>query len=377
MKNAWLLFAVLWAAPARADRMICDVSQTMVGEARRSQNSIGACHAFAAVSLIEAAIYRQHREKIALSEADVFIVATVARQSFLDQLVARHKAKNYRPLSEGDFPEGVSIDDDLATIMLFGVAKRSTVPYPEFDANYVDYRRYMVKQLQELERKIYLQSYPDRQKAVNAIDAVYQNHKVAVDVTSLLLKLHGVPAPSPRDLETFANSVIVYLKAQELAAGYWSRKSASQKETEAKFLGPDKVAAVEKERVEIRSRYRLDKLRRKKVSSFTKKGYPPGPDSTTTVAAWAVRQLCERGRPVGLGLDLRGLPEWQKDGKFPPDSPAEHEIVLTGVREDPAGNRFFVVRNSWGLLQNHDIAVATLAKTPAEAVTVLIPGEPD
>lgn len=366
MKSLALLL-LLAAGVSRADTMVCDVSATMTGDPRRRQMDIGACHAFAAVSLVESAVFRSKGEKVSLSEADTYIVNTVARRDFLEKLIERHRKKAYRPLTARDFPEGTFTISDVRWILANGVARRATVPYHEVADGYDTYKAYMVEQLTEVERKSRAESEAARKSADAEIAKLYSSRPVLIETTRLLLRLHGFPVPSAEEAASVADAALIYLKAQELAASFWRAKAApGERERQAQFLGPAKIAAVEKERAEIRTRYGFADMRVVKLAGGSRVGGG---------ATWARRQICELGRPVGVDVDLSEFPEWQKRGKYRAGS--GHAFVLTGVRRDPSGVEYFTVRNSWGLGANHDVAQSSLSKAKVVAYAVAAPGEPD
>lgn len=91
----------------------------------QSQGSVGSCHVFGAIGVVEAAIYRAYGVRIKLSEADLFVRNTVTKSQYYSFTRARRRIGAAPP----KFREGNDLVSDLRSILMGGVATNRSVPY--------------------------------------------------------------------------------------------------------------------------------------------------------------------------------------------------------------------------------------------------------
>lgn len=104
----------------------------------RDQCDTGACHVFASVSLLEAALRRRARdsEPVRLSDADLFLQTRVINGAWEGPSRPNAILPVERVLVEGGFPEV-----DLRWALANGVARRETLPWEDFLRKFQGFRR--------------------------------------------------------------------------------------------------------------------------------------------------------------------------------------------------------------------------------------------
>ncbi len=132
MRTLFLLLAL--TAPLRAD----EVDLTELFEDQRDQCDTEACHAFASVSLLEAALRRKARdsEPVYLSDADLFLQTRVINGAWAGPKRPNPILPVERVLVEGGWPEV-----DLRWALEHGVARRDSLPWGDFLRKFRDFRR--------------------------------------------------------------------------------------------------------------------------------------------------------------------------------------------------------------------------------------------
>lgn len=110
-----------------------DLLYQFADPSNRDQCNIGACHAFGAVAVLEAAYFRQYKETIHLSEADLFIQAHILHPDLSVgqywQPAGQDKDKLY---------EGETLSGDIRYAIDHGVA--TSLSYLDFAKRYYCYR---------------------------------------------------------------------------------------------------------------------------------------------------------------------------------------------------------------------------------------------
>jgi hypothetical protein len=145
LRRALLLALLLAPAPAFADQ---DDFSDHYGSPR-DQCGTGSCHAFASVALLEAAMRRRRRdsEPLTLSDADLFLQATVINGSHEERAAPRQERVVGRSvplqppvLMEKKLVEGGWPHLDLEFALRRGVALEETVPWGPFLKRFEEFR---------------------------------------------------------------------------------------------------------------------------------------------------------------------------------------------------------------------------------------------
>jgi hypothetical protein len=281
--------------------------------AQRNQCSVGSCHAFSSVSILEAAYFRAHGEHVALSEADVFIRRTVLSKDLYNKFCATGKCE----LSEGNDVAG-----DINYALDNGVA--TSLKYKDFVDRYVRYRDAEQKTLEGLEKDYQSQPW--------------------------------------------------YVKLLYNPRTHWAelQQEPTAKKIIARFLSGNDPA-LDAERAKIKAKISGFKV---KSQSFDYLGQKAKTTSTEDCAKTAAKQKAAilgeltAERPVSVSMSLAGLKEWgQEDAK----DDANHAFSLVAFRDDPKEGLRFETRNSWGG-DNPEVPLTKLCRVYS-VVTVRTPAD--
>lgn len=378
---------ILWSpSPAwsRDQPTQCNVETQMSGEARRDQNTIGACHAFAAVALVEAAIFRQSGRHEALSDADLFVSNTVANPAMMARLRQLSRDPSAR-ITEGFFAavEGNSVRSDLEAALRAGVAQRQTVPWAVTSDNYRNFRAEMVRQMNALREK---QRYPSAERQGAAAAKARQEARAPSTPTAKFLSAFigyladwGILSrqDAQQQTEDVLQAVELYWMNEAFANEFWAKKTAGLPRSVNTILGLGDVLRIEADRAAVRAKYRLERLR---ILPARPADAPPGTDlgfPGGSAPDWIRTQLCDRHRPVALSVDLHDV-DWEG---FAPGS--GHAFLITGLRQTDRGP-VFKTRNSWNINENRDISLASFKRKKRDGSdrvfflhTVATPSEKD
>lgn len=299
--------------PVKAEGV--DLLPTLTGPCDRDQASIGSCHAFSAVAILEAAYYRKFKQKTRFSEADIFM-----RRTMLDPgLYAEFCKSGTCELSEGN-----GAKEDLEYAIREGVA--TSFQYKDFLARYRKYREAEEKNLASIQAKYEaMSSWEKWVYDPRAHWAKLQNEPETKKLHERLLR-----GKDPKiDEERAVNRVLLH--------GF---------------------AVVVKRFADLRA-----------GKTFVKTA------AECREAGQAAQELIVRelnaGRPVVVSVLLAGLPAWG-GAAFPRN--ASHAIAIIGYHVDAKKGVVFKTRNSWGADQNIDV-LASEACYIHRVVTVLTPEE--
>ncbi|MFA6316804.1 MAG: hypothetical protein WC943_05240 [Elusimicrobiota bacterium] len=281
--------------------------QFIDGDDARDQKDIGACHAYAAVALLETGIYRQHGRKLALSEFDLFSRGKVLRPEYYTD-------------TPGKVSEGNPVAEDLALALKEGVATQAIVPSDRAKARYRKYR--------------------DRDKAVlKALDDQDSQDGWLVTAADYIWNLGSGWADEQSKPEHRAS-----------AERYLTGDPKAVVPDRAKVHGIIKDFTVLSQ--EFPDRYYA---LAKKLKTATEAGQEIAEDPVwrKECLSWGADALAfikaqlEAGRPVAVSLYLFGFKDWGDIG-----GNGNHAVIIYGAGSEPdkdkdPGTKFFV-RNSWG-----------------------------
>jgi hypothetical protein len=279
----------------------------------RQQCSVGSCHTFSTVSILEAAYFRAYGEHVTLSEADVFIRRTVLSKDLYDTFCKTGKCE----LSEGNDVVG-----DVKYALENGVA--SSLKYKDFLDRYLKYRDAEQKTLEGLERD-------------------YQSQPWYV-------KLLYNPRTHWAELQQEPT-------AKRIISNYLSGRDP----------------ALEKERAEFKKKFAGFKLQSKDFDYLgTKAKEVSAADCAKNGAKQKSALLDElkAHRPVSVSMSLIGLKEWDSEND---KEASNHAFAIVGFNDDPKEGLKFETRNSWGG-QNPAVPEAKLCRIYS-VVTIRTPAD--
>ncbi len=289
-----------------------DLLPQFADPSNRNQCTIGSCHAFGSVAVLEAAYFRNYKEHISISEQDVFLRRTVLSgdvyRAFCDS--------GHCKMSEGNDPAG-----DIHYVFANGALSGGS--YSQFAQRYVRYRE-------------------GEQKTMEGIQQTYEN-------MGWLEKLMYDPRKHWKELSSSETSQKILTNMLE---GKGASDSAERGQLKAKLAG--------------------FKLRSKKDFDFKPeyKELPPA-DCLARGAAQlaALKGELDANRPVCVSMSLSGLAAW---GQTDTTRDAYHAFMIVGYDTTDAG-LVFHTRNSWGG-QNPDIPQSEACRIYV-IDSVLAPGE--
>ncbi len=294
-----------------------DLLPQLTGASNRNQCSVGSCHAFSSIAVLEAAYNRKYGEKIRFAEADVFMRRTVMSKDLYNEFCATGKCK----LSEGN-----DVIGDINYAIANGVA--SDLEYRDFLDRYLKYRAAEVKTLEGIEKRYQEMSWLE---------------KLFYDPRAHWAELQDAPL-SKNILERFLRGNDPKV-AEQRASSAAKLKGFVALEKSFAYLG-DKAAKTSKE-------------------DCKKAGIPQGELILKELHA------APKGRPISISMSLSGLPAW---GQTDVTAHANHAIAIVGYRMEEGKGAVFKTRNSWGAAENHDIQETELCRI-YRIVTVLTPEE--
>lgn len=294
-----------------------DLLPQLTGASNRDQCSVGSCHAFSSIAVLEAAYNRKHGEKIRFSEADIFMRRTVLSKALYDEFCATGKCK---------LTEGNDVIGDIRYAIENGVA--SDLEYRDFLDRYLKYRAAEVKTLEGIEKRYQEMGWLE---------------KLFYDPRAHWAELQNAPQ-SKKILESFLR-------------GNDPKVEAQRADSAAKLKG---FVALEKSFA-----YLGDKAGKTSKADCKKAGVPQGDLILKELHA------VPKGRPVSISMSLSGLPSW---GQTDVTQHANHAIAIVGYRMEEGKGAVFKTRNSWGANENHDVQEDELCRI-YRIVTVLTPEE--
>ncbi len=297
---------------ASAAKKKVDLLPQFADPSTRNQCSIGSCHAFGSVAVLEAAYFRNYKQHVSISEQDVFLQRTVLSGDVYRAFCDSGKCE----MSEGNDPAG-----DIRYVLANGALSGGS--YATFADRYVKYR--------EAEKK-----------TMAGIQKQYEE-------SGWLVRLMYDPRKHWKELSSTATSTKIL---GEMLQGRGSSTSAERGQLKAKLAGFT--------------------LRSKGDFGFKPeyKALPPA-DCLAKGAAQlaALKGELDGGRPVCISMSLSGLTAW---GQSDSSRDAYHAFMVVGYDATPAG-LVFHTRNSWGG-NNPDIQAAESCRIYV-VDSVLAPGE--
>jgi len=253
----------------------------------RNQCSIGSCHAFGSVAVLEAAYFRNYKEHVSISEQDVFLRRTVLSGDVYRSFCAGGACK----MSEGNDPAG-----DIRYVLENGALSGGS--YSTFAERYVKYR--------------------------DAEQRTMAGFKKQYEESSWIQKLLYDPRQHWKELSTTAESTRLL---SDMLQGRGSSVSAERGKLKAKLAG--------------------FKLRSKDDFGFKSEHKALAPaDCLARGAAQlaALKGELDAQRPVCVSMSLSGLTAW---GQTDATRDAYHAFMIVGYDATDAG-LVFHTRNSWG-----------------------------
>ncbi len=313
------------ASPSAAPALV-DLGGLFAGDSR-NQMSIGDCHAFATVGVVEAAYNRQYKpDAIRFSEADLFV-----RFKRGDILIYQNGA----PSTPGDFAtkEGAGNDErhhEAQFALRDGVA--STVPYDQFE-------------------KRFRAEFGELSRAAD----YHTENGFAKDVARenpLTQFVFGVLYGGPAQKWSDDNKEWEKKEFAALSAASNSPQAAAERK-----VSKDKLAGF--------SAYYMD-FHQGCIDA------PAPADLAKAIAPQreVIKAELLANRPVYISVDIGGLAGWE----FETGKCAFHATILQGYTTDKDGGLVFHSRNSWGKGKNHDVPERELWRVKG-VVTVLTPKE--
>ncbi len=297
----------------RVKRLVAaDLLPQFADTSNRDQGSVGSCHAFGGMAVLEAAYFRAHGTKVSLSEADIFIRRTVMSKDWYRDFCAGGSCK----VSEGNDTLG-----DLTYAKEHGVA--TSVQYDRFLERYTRHRK---------AEQLTLEGIAKQQSEMSWLERVFYNPRTH------------------------------WAELQE--------SDSSRRITQMFLAGRD--PRIEAERAEIKGKikdFRIENASFRylgsSVNSMTR---------AARLAAGAGQKrliLAElaAGRPVTVSMSLSNLPGW---GQTDTSQHANHAFLIIGFSE-AAGVLAFQTRNSWGGV-NPGVSEDELCRIYG-IITVKVPGE--
>jgi hypothetical protein len=321
------------------------------------QGSVGSCHDFAAVALVEAAMRRAGRAgRLDLSEADLFIHDTLLNAAYLDGFV-----RNGRIESQ----EGTLLAKDLPYILSHGIATESTLPYAAF-------------------LFLYLQAVGPSQR---------RDIQTAANLTTLWSSIdfgratwEGAPLDTEQTRRLVAAETANFgtqTLLRNLLRRHFPAADADRERIRAHLQGFSLVPFTG----DSSSQYTADRLRRffpgkYLTASGSYHSYQiPGRDCAQLglERSLFLRHQLDLGRPVAVSFEVGGLPGWDAAGAAQTASTgvshASHSIIIQGYTNE-SGSYLFTTRNSWGSdAADYPIHAEGLCHI-FELFSVRAPGEP-
>ncbi|MBI3550905.1 MAG: hypothetical protein HY077_00180 [Elusimicrobia bacterium] len=256
--------------------------------AERRQCGVGACHAFSSISILEAAYFRAHGERVTLSEADVFVRRTVLSKRLYDEFCATGKCE----LSEGNDVAG-----DIQFALDNGVA--TSLNYKDFSERYLRYRKAEQATLAGLEREYQKMSWLE---------------KLLYDPRAHWAELQQQPR---------AKRIL-----SDLLTGRDPKLDAERAQIKKKLAG-----------------FKLKSQSFDYLGEKAKRTSPADCAKNASKQKAAIIGELKAQRPVSVSMSLVGLKEWRSE-KDKDD--ANHAFTIVAYRDEPKEGLRFETRNSWG-----------------------------
>ena len=299
-----------------------DLSGQFPDPACRDQKDVGSCHAFGAVALLEAAIYRKHEEpggsRVRLSEADLFVGNTVRKENFSQGLVATY-FRGYPDdafvdsFRQANYPVG-----DLKFGIDRGVALAEAEPYEVFLRKYRPFR----KEKRRATAKV-LRRCKDMLKAS----------------TAWLRTATGFADDSDPRWSRFAEDCEAEGFRMENEADAIMREFLARQTEEIDNTAEDRLlnadAAAQAGRAWTKDLMAGFTVKKKDFVSYFKDLYDkPGCAKQGADRLANLYSLFKQGIPVGVSMDLGGLRAWGKrpPARGEPHRIARHAFLVTGFR---------------------------------------------
>lgn len=291
------------APPAKVGAAVKTVDLTALipgAAAEPNKGAVGACHAFAAAAMLNAAYLRQYGESVEFSPADILLQGTAILNP--SRLNERLGGDTGTPMMDTYYWEGGWITLDFNIALEHGVAKAEHVPYNEFLPWYT-----------------------------HTLRPATNEDMAALDRSGALTRILNLSQLSKKDL---ARAAIRRAGAAEM--------DENRKRYE-KFLAGREPQA-ENDRRESAARFQGFAPR----VLFSDYAPPSGaPDAEECRAAGAKRSAIivkelDAGRPAAVAIDNAA-------------ADFGHEIVIDGYAVDERGALVFKTLNSWGPGKNYAI----------------------
>ncbi len=377
VRAGFLLSFLLAAAPAPAAE-VKDLSGQFPDEACRSQGKVGACHSFASIALLEAAIFRRHgavgkdASKLALSEGDLFVRRTLASPDYLSRVVKHLDATNDIAKAVHS-AEGGSSQQDVSFALENGIAAAGTVSFDLVAKRYAAYREGVEKTLAEKFEACGLPAVPGAYGvAVKIAPNVLEWTETALaQIDRDLASLGGPGTPASPRVEQLQRAQVrcegLRQQAQAVLSfsNYLEQAAGQDAKTAELFLLGD-IPGLEQERAWVRGLLK-DFAQDHRVYGAVASGIRDKPRSCRAMGgkqrAFLLARL-RQGIPVGVSMDLGGLEQWKSSGA----SATLHAFVVSGytLSEDELALK---TRNSWSGL-NPDVTESELCRI-RDAVALL------
>jgi hypothetical protein len=312
------------AAAAAAESK--DLSAQFSDEAKRNQKSLGSCHTFASVAALEAAYYRKYKQTVRFSEADLY---------YRFKLQGNPTFEDYNKLM-ADFARGQNVDAEFeegswpSTELPFAIkgGVATSWNYDKFMRSYIP----VGNQIRAADQK--------------SIQNAQQNDDMNLLERGFFWIITGRTTPG----EYFNK---LNKPGQDQSLNELNAMSAG--------LADERGAYQEKLkgfRVQYRKFAEPSEADRDDAAKCAAQG---------TAAKNTIVDELSAGRPVAIGMELKGLLEWGDFHRLPS---AKHAFTLIGYKD---GGKTFQTRNSWNG-KNPDVQQAQLCRV-LEVATVLVPGE--
>ena len=303
-----------------------DLSAQFSDESKRNQKSVGSCHTFASVAALEAAYYRRYKETVRFSEADLF---------YRYKLQGNPTFENYNRIM-AQFAQGQNVD------AAFSEGSWPSVELPFAIKNGValswNYDKFM-------------RSYIPLSNQIRAADLKSIEDTKKND-----------------DMNLLERGFFWIITGHTTPGQYFNRLN---KPGQDKALNELKAMSADMDKE--RGAYK-EKLKGFTVSyrKFAGASVALRDDAQKCLAAGAgakntILDELNAGRPVAIGMELKGLLEWGDFHRLPT---AMHAFTVVGYKE---GGKVFQTRNSWDG-KNPDVKEAQLCRV-VEVATVLGPSE--
>jgi hypothetical protein len=286
-----------------------------------NQGSIGDCHDFAAVNLLEAALYRRTGQHTSLSPADLFIQHTVLGPQFFEDFDVR----TGRPAEGGfeNYDAQYGLDQGVATHL----------DYDKFQKLYNDY---LNSTLDPEIQSLHLLSLPSSDDAKNPMIAATTKAAAATDQAAL------DRASKSFDKKTHAVMDRIYQQIDP--------RAATERMNLKQAVNGYRAASKTYPSNEVDYQSTWDN---KSVNEQYAFHYCAEVGAAQTAV---IRAELDAGRPVAVGLDIGGLPAdgptmTETDyGRIPKGiKPANHAVLVVGYVQLWKGYYAYKVRNWWGV----------------------------